>query len=51
MIIELKTYITSFFQGNIPNILIIRPPPRSAHDRVCTKQLQNKSVQKIFENS
>ena len=51
MIIELKTYITSFFQGNIPNILIIRPPARSAHDRVCTKQLQNKSVQKIFENS
>ena len=46
-----KPYIKSRLQENIPDISLIRPPARKATERLCTKQLQNASVQKSFENS
>ena len=46
-----KPYIKSFLQENIRDILFIWPPARNVPKWVCTKLLQNISVQKSFENS
>ena len=42
-----KPYIKSLLLENISDISFIRPPARN----ICTKLLQNISVQKSFENS
>ena len=45
-----KPYIESLLQENTPDILFIQSPGCNAPKQFCTKQLQNISVQKSFEN-